>query len=59
MTLEMIASGSEQGGDLHLWKCDPQSWQADDAQIEGSMKRQRTGVKTVQPLASIKNTNGI
>jgi len=55
----MIASGSEQGGDLHLWKCDPQSWQADDAQIEGSMKRQRTGVKTVQPLASIKNTNGI
>jgi hypothetical protein len=59
MTLEMIASGSDQGGDLHLWKFDSESWQADDLQVEGSLKRQRTGVKTVQPFASLKNTNGI
>jgi hypothetical protein len=29
MTLEMLASASEQGGDLHLWKCDPESWSED------------------------------
>lgn len=59
MTLEMLATGSEQGGDIHLWKCDPESWQGDDSAVEGSLKRQRTGVKTVMPFVSLKNTHGV
>lgn len=60
MTLEMVASASQFGGDVHLWKCDPESWQGDDAsQIEPSLKRQRTGIKTVSPIGAIKNIQGV
>lgn len=48
MTLEHIVSASQQGGDIHLWKLDPESWQAEEVV---NNKRQKTGVKTAVPAA--------
>jgi WD40 repeat protein len=58
MTLEMIASASEMGGDIQLWNFKPESWQLEEAP-EGGSKRQKTGVKTVAPTGSIKNVSGV
>jgi len=38
MTLEMIASASEQGGDIQLWNFKPESWLVEEAP-EGGNKR--------------------
>ena len=56
MTLEMIASASSHGGDILLWNVDPSKWQSDENVIEN--KRQKTGVATVNPTATLKTTHG-
>ena len=60
MTLEMIASASSlTNSDIRLWQCDPSKWSGDDKKIEGSLKRQKTGIKTVDPIGTIKNSHPV
>ena len=54
MNLELIVSASIHGGDLNFWNADPSKWTGDDQAIEGTYKRQKTGIKTVEPTAHIK-----
>lgn len=56
MNLEMIASASSHGGDILLWNIDPSKWQTDE-RVEGN-KRQKTGVATIDPTATLKCTHG-
>lgn len=56
MTLEMIASSSSHGGDILLWNVDPSKWQSDEKVMEN--KRQKTGVATIDPTATLKCTHG-
>jgi hypothetical protein len=56
MYLEMIASASSHGGDILLWNVDPSKWQTDE-RVEGN-KRQKTGVATIDPTATLKCTHG-
>ncbi len=58
LSLEIIASSSLHSGDINLWNADPANWQGDDKLIEGTLKRQRTGIKTVDPFATIKSVSG-
>lgn len=59
MSHETFASASNQTNDIHLWSVDPAHWKGDDKAIEGSTKRQRTGVATVDPIGTLKGTHGI
>jgi hypothetical protein len=61
MSLETVASGSSQGNDIQLWSTDASRWgeSAQDKAVEGSTKRQKTGVATVEPLGILKSTVGI
>lgn len=47
------------GGDINLWNADPNHWQGDEKAIEGTLKRQKTGIKTVDPIGTIKNISGV
>ena len=59
MAKEMIVSSGTQMHDIHLWECDPARWLEDGTGMEGSNKRQRTNVLTVDPAATFKTGAGV